>query len=511
MAILLLTLICSCALGLAFTPLAAALARRVGLLDRPDGQRKIHLRPIPLAGGLAIFASLCLALAAAIFLSPDAACWFEQSRLSLPGLFASGGILCLVGVIDDRISLRGRHKLAGQILAIAPLVASGVSVASIDLFGITVPLGLFALPATLFWLLGAINSLNLIDGMDGMVGCVGGGIALAIAGLCLLTEQFAAALIALALLGAIAGFLGFNLPPARVYLGDCGSMIIGMIIGVLALQSALKGPTTVMLTIPVALFTIPILDSAAAIARRTLTGRSIYAPDRGHLHHCLERRGLSRPRVLVLVCALCLLTGLGALASLALHRQLLAAVAAAAVFGILAITRLFGHSELMLLRKRLAAFCERLRYGRDQRRRFELCVHLQGSADWSPKWKRIAIAAEQLRLSSAYFDVNIPAIQERYHARLEQAGLTPDDARVWKFEFPLALHGRHYGRIEVLGVRDGTPVFEKIEIMTGIAEDVERFIGEMVAGPELTKPTRTAPSGMTTSSGARQFPAVKLA
>src|SRR5262249_15282924 len=142
--------------------------------------------------------------------------------------------------------------------------------------------------------------------------------------------------------------------PARIFMGDAGSMVVGLVVGVLGIQSSLKAPATVALVAPLAVLTIPFLDTAAAIVRRKLTGRSIYATDRGHLHHCLLRRGYSTRVVLAWVSLFCVLTGAGALASLALKNELLAFCTALTVVAVLIVTRFFGHAEFQLIRKRLA-------------------------------------------------------------------------------------------------------------------------------------------------------------
>src|SRR5205085_11092231 len=131
-------------------------------------------------------------------------------------------------------------------------------------------------------------------------------IALAMAGMAIIGLQWPAATVALALAGALLAFLFFNFPPASIFLGDSGSMLIGLIIGTLAIQSSLKGPATVALAAPLALLVIPIFDTSAAILRRKLTGSSIFATDRGHLHHMLQSGGLSHQKVLFLVVFLCL-------------------------------------------------------------------------------------------------------------------------------------------------------------------------------------------------------------
>src|SRR5262249_20696536 len=197
--------------------------------------------------------------------------------------------------------LRGRYKLLGQVFAVGAVLAYGVRVEAVHLFAWRIELGWFAVPFTLFWLLGAINSLNLLDGMDGLLGTVGTIVSLAIAALAAVPGHWAEAAVAATLAGALLGFLRYNWPPATIFLGDAGSMLIGLVIGVLAIRCSLKGTATVALATPMALLIIPIFDTAAAIVRRKLTGRSIYSTDRAHLHHCLLRRALPRPVVPLVV------------------------------------------------------------------------------------------------------------------------------------------------------------------------------------------------------------------
>src|SRR5262249_41039564 len=149
------------------------------------------------------------------------------------------------------------------------------------------------------------------------------------------------------------GFLRYNLPPATVFLGDSGSMLIGLILGTLAIESSLKAPATVALTAPVALLVLPIFDTTVAILRRTLTGRSLYATDRGHLHPCLWRSGLSTGGVFFLVAFFCLRVAPGALASRAFHNDWTALLPALTVISFLPLPRLFGHAELVLVKERI--------------------------------------------------------------------------------------------------------------------------------------------------------------
>ena len=291
------------------TPPLRKFAIKCGHVDNPDGARKVHAKPIPLAGGVAILISSIVSL-----LTLNAIGWSsinasDADRPFLVGLLAASIFICILGVIDDHVLLRGKYKLAGQLMAVAIIISSGVVIRDLNLFGFHLELGILAVPFTALWLVGAINSLNLIDGMDGMLSSVGLIICVTLAIMALLCGQVTTALLAITLAGALAGFLCYNFPPASVFLGDAGSMLIGLLIGVLAVRSSLKGPAAVALTIPVALLSIPFFDTFAAIARRKLTGKSLYVPDREHFHHCLQRRGSlesARPPLrLVLLCANC--------------------------------------------------------------------------------------------------------------------------------------------------------------------------------------------------------------
>src|SRR5260370_26530081 len=189
--------------------------------------------------------------------------------------------------------------------------------------------------------------------MDGLLSCVGVIISLAMAAMAIVGGQEAAAFVAAALAGALLGFLRYNFPPATIFLGDSGSMLIGLVVGALALRGSLKGPATVALVAPVAMLIIPVFDTAAAVVRRKLTGRSLYVADRGHLHHCLLRRGFTTRRALFWVSTSGLCTPVEALTSVAFSNELFAVLTASAVVGIYIIIRVFGFAELMLLNNHL--------------------------------------------------------------------------------------------------------------------------------------------------------------
>jgi UDP-GlcNAc:undecaprenyl-phosphate GlcNAc-1-phosphate transferase len=342
-------------LCLLLTPLARALAFRYRLLDRPDGERKLHKLPTPTAGGIVVLLSSCAGVLALLVTASPMATPILRQGPNLCRFLLGAGVISAIGLADDYWHLRGRHKLIGQLVAIGIVLSSGLEVTEIRIWHWIIPLGPFSVPLTVLWLLGAINALNLLDGMDGLLSCVGLILALGMAAMAVVNHEWVPACIALALAGALLGFLHYNLPPASIFLGDTGSTLIGLVIGVLAIRCSFKAAETLALAAPLALLTIPILDTTAAIVRRKLTGRSIYSTDRDHLHHCLLRKGFTNQRVLLWVASLCLLSVLGAVLSLVFYNDLLAILSSAMVIGILIGTRLFGYAEWLLVKKRCAA------------------------------------------------------------------------------------------------------------------------------------------------------------
>jgi UDP-GlcNAc:undecaprenyl-phosphate/decaprenyl-phosphate GlcNAc-1-phosphate transferase len=453
------------------TPIARALGTRYGLCDHPDGGRKMHPRPIPVLGGIVILlsgtAGLCTALVAP---NPFRDTLHEQLP-HLLGLLLGAVVICGVGTIDDFRRLRGRYKLLGQLVAVAIVMASGLSVQRIRLFDWQLELGLLAIPFTVFWLLGAINSLNLIDGMDGLLGSMGLIISLAMAAMAILGQQWGAACLAIALAGAMLGFLPYNLPPASIFLGDSGSMLIGLVVGVLALQSSLKAPATVALAAPIAVLTIPIFDTAAAIIRRKLTGRSLYVADRGHLHHCLLRRGLSSGRVLLAISTFCLLSLAGALASLACNHELLALLSALAVVAILITTRVFGYTEFLLAKDHLVATAVSLFPRPANGSAHQIEIRLQGSIDWKVLWTKLTVVAAQLRLASIRLEVSAPAGHEAYHACWNRLHNSSGDPSVWRAQIPLLAERHPFGLLEVTGLRESTWDGLAVARMVQLVED----------------------------------------
>ena len=286
-------------------PSVRSLALQWGFVDRPDSDRKLHRKPIALCGGVAVFAAIVVSFLAIIQIDRRLE-WFELGVVETRWyvLFFAVAAILLVGLIDDAWSLRGRQKLLLQFLIITALVGSGTIIEIVSVFGKEVHLGPIAFPVTVLWLLIAVNALNLIDGADGMATTVGCFVSAGLTVLAWQTGSPMGAVLAVSLSGALIGFLFFNRPPATIFLGDAGSMMIGLFVGVLAVWSSVK-ESTVLASAPVAILALPLFDSSAAILRRWLTGRSIYATDRAHLHHLLQERFGPRGMLVVVAAFVC--------------------------------------------------------------------------------------------------------------------------------------------------------------------------------------------------------------
>ena len=347
-------------LSLLATRLVRQLAPRIGLVDSPDGVRKLQRVPIPVGGGLAVFFAMLASIFIALSLDPQVAYAFIERLPQWVALGIAGAIIIIVGLIDDCVALRPVHKLGGQLLAITVLVVFGkMQIVDITVFGTHLHLGWAAIPITYFWFLAAVNSLNLLDGMDGLLGTVGGIICAALACIGILTGQPAAVIVAVALAGALVGFLRYNLPPATIYLGDSGSMLIGLMIGGIAIQASMKSHAAALLA-PSALLVLPFLDTFAAIVRRKLSGRCMSHADREHLHHVLLRRWTVRFSLFV-VAGLGGIAALGATLAVYFRHDSIAIVTSLGVVVVLLAFGWFGGTELQLIRARFAKLIARPR------------------------------------------------------------------------------------------------------------------------------------------------------
>jgi len=469
-------------LGIGFTRLVCRLAPKVGLVDHPDDQRKLHQKAVPLGGGLAVFLASGTVLLACLLVPNPWGLTFMDDWRDLWGFLVACSGLVMLGLADDWVGLRGRHKLLGQVAAALVLVLSGVVIRRLGLFGHQVDLGVLSIPFTLFWLVGATNAINLLDGIDGLAATLGVILSATIAVMASITGHAGVAMVALVFAGSLLGFLRYNFPPAKIFLGDAGSMLIGLLVGAMAIRASLKGPGTLLLAAPLALWSLPIFDSVAAILRRKLTGRSIYATDRGHLHHRLLAQLGTSSKAVLLVAACCLFTSAAALAGVALKNDLIALVSVAAVVSMFVVTGTFGRAELLLFAGRLRHFgASLLRPVRGRNGRpYQSAVRLQGSRPWETLWATLTEAAEKLRLGRIVLDVDDPAAHESYIAVWQRPAFE-NDAGCWRLELPLAVASHRVGRLTIVGEPCGTSGCQDIEGLVDLVTPFEERLRTMAA------------------------------
>lgn len=302
--------------------------RRSGVIgmDRPDGRRKLHDQPTSRIGGAPIFISLILGLV--LILVTKRMTWGSWMPI-----IVCNTLIFSVGLIDDLKPLGARVKLAGQIIAALVLIGMGLSIDVLsNPFGSGwLAIGWWSLPLTLLWLVSIPNIINLIDGMDGLAGGFGLFLALTLAFVGYVSGQADVVLASLVMAGALAGFLFFNLPPAKIFLGDGGAYLIGFFIASVSLKSSNKGSIIAALLVIVIALGIPILDTAFAILRRAIRGVPIFSADAEHIHHRLILLGYSKGRALAAMYSVCLVLSIVGI-SILLTKGIALPVAGAVLF-----------------------------------------------------------------------------------------------------------------------------------------------------------------------------------
>jgi len=289
-------------LGLYFTPVAREAALRFGIVDRPDGNLKQQREPVPYLGGVAVFIAYLLALGVVVS--------FDTLLL---GLLLAGTLTLLVGLIDDFGVLTPLAKLTGQGVAVFVLLRSGAVIELVD-----VPPAL-RWPLAALWILAVCNAFNLLDVMDGLAGGVGALIALALGVAATITGQVPEAAAAFALAGALAGFLVFNVHPARIYLGDAGSLAVGITLGALALAIPWSDRSPAGFLAPLVILAVPLADTAYVTVLRARAGKPFWHGSPDHFPLRLRRRLGGDVRRTVASCwGLTLLGGVAGVGSAAL-------------------------------------------------------------------------------------------------------------------------------------------------------------------------------------------------
>lgn len=298
------TALCAATVTWAVMPAVGRLAQRIGAIDEPVW-RSSHKTPTPRLGGLGIvfggLAGVSALLLSSYFGGPntEVAASLELTRKVDPsawfGLLIGGWMIFIMGLLDDITSMSAKNKLAVQIVGTFIIAISGCSVLGLDFAGYSMELGWLAIPATCFWLLSTTNAVNLMDGVDGLVGGLSAVTFAACAVVSASCGNWALASVSAVWAASCAGYLPHNWNPARIFMGDCGSQLVGALQGVMVLLTFQDSQGNLNIPCALLLMLIPIGDMARVIASRLSQGKKIFSADRGHLHHILLDLKL-RPR-----------------------------------------------------------------------------------------------------------------------------------------------------------------------------------------------------------------------
>lgn len=328
--------------ALVVTPGVILLAAKTGAMDAPDA-RKVHKKPIPRIGGIGIY----IAFMAGMLVVMSMNVLTEEVSHELIGLLFGGSLIVLLGIVDDYKNLPAKVKLVGQIIAATVLVVVfDVRIDFItDPFGDYLFLEFMAIPATIFWIVGLTNTVNLIDGLDGLAAGVSTIACITIFLVALQQDILLVAVLTAALAGAAMGFLYYNFNPARIFMGDSGSMFLGYMLAGISIIGAVKCAATIALIVPILALGLPILDTAFAIVRRYRGGVPIFKPDKGHLHHRLLDLGFTQRQAVLLMYVISALLGLSAVALTEVSPQF-----AILIVGLVVAAVLFGAKKIGILR-----------------------------------------------------------------------------------------------------------------------------------------------------------------
>ncbi|WP_165246755.1 glycosyltransferase family 4 protein [Adlercreutzia sp. ZJ141] len=286
---------------IALTPVAKLIAKRFDAIDYPD-QRRVNTEPIPRMGGVAIFGGIA-ASCVVLIIGVNAWGWINpfQSYLGEDVNYVLLGIgitaMFAVGALDDIFNLTARVKLAGQIVAACIVASSGLLLSNIqnpfveDAF---IQFGVFSYPITVFYLVAFANIINLIDGLDGLAAGISAISASTIFIFAILAGRFSAAIMGIIVVGVCIGFLKSNLHPASIFMGDSGSLLLGLSLGVISLFAVARSTLFISLLVPILAAGVPVTDTAMAIIRRKRAHQPVDAPDTGHIHHRLMKAGFSQ-------------------------------------------------------------------------------------------------------------------------------------------------------------------------------------------------------------------------
>ena len=283
-------------------PFTIKLAKKKGFLDVPKDERRVHKEPIPVGGGIAMVISVTILIL-----------YYLPINKGLIMTILASLVIALSGLYDDKKDLSPKLKFLFQILAGVLLVLGGMKIEFVtnpfDSHDALLILNILSIPVTIFWVCGITNTINLIDGLDGLASGVSMICAISMFFITYKMGRYDVSLICALVAGACLGFLPFNFNPAKIFMGDTGALYLGFMLSYISISGFLKQAAILMIFVPVLILGVPVFDTAFAMVRRKLSGKSMVEADKGHLHHRLLKMGLNQRQTVVILYAISAIFG----------------------------------------------------------------------------------------------------------------------------------------------------------------------------------------------------------
>ena len=286
----------------ATTPIVRVIAYRIGAIDVPKDNRRMHKVPTPRLGGLAIYFAFVLSVIL----------FYETTNTTI-AMLVGCTIIVIMAMLDDVFKLSAVIRFIIQIAAAVVVISQGVLIERINIFGQYIHFGYLSIPITIVWIVGLTNAVNFIDGLDGLACGLSSISSVSLLVVTLIIGDYQVALLIAILAGSCLGFLPFNVNPAKIFAGDTGAMFLGFILSVVSIQGVFKTHAVLTFIIPFLILGVPIFDTLFAIVRRLLTGRHPFSADRGHLHHRLVDMGFTHKQAVRILYAVSALLGISSI------------------------------------------------------------------------------------------------------------------------------------------------------------------------------------------------------
>ena len=443
--------------ALLLTPGVCWIARKFGIVDQPSN-RKVHLKPIPRMGGVAMYLAFLLALVAALLYQSELSQRLADNS-HLQYCIGGASLVFLLGLADDIFCLRPAFKFGVQAFAAVIAYAGGIQILRLDMpWDLHVSLGVLSLPLTVFWFLLVINAINLIDGLDGLAAGVSLFTSLVLLVLAVMSGKYVVALGLAALAGSCLGFLRYNFNPASIFMGDSGSYFLGYMLASLSILGAMKSQATVAMLIPLIALGVPLMDTILAPIRRFMTGKALFQPDKNHIHHRLLQMGLTTRKAVLIMYGATIVLGILALVAVnARDEKVGLAMFILAVSVILGFRKL-GYLEYFAVDKMIGYFndvTDVMGFKKDRRTFLSRQIAINDALTLDDMWLRIIDALELLKFDKAEmcFNGNCSAFHENGNYSWCGRQICHDvedvEFRVLHLDLPLVNDKQSYGTLHL--------------------------------------------------------------